>query len=42
MAEAERFLNEMDAQGELRIIANQPRQRTMRSILGSTAIARGY
>jgi hypothetical protein len=25
-AEAERFLNEMDAQGELRIIANQPRQ----------------
>ena len=25
-AEAERFLNEMNAQGELRIIANQPRQ----------------
>jgi hypothetical protein len=25
-AEAERFINEMDAQGELRIIANQPRQ----------------
>lgn len=41
MPEAERFLNKMDAQGELRIIAHQPRQCTMRSILGATATAVG-